>query len=125
MSRLYRAYVGLLFAPAGKDGMRTIALTRYGAFEVRLVEFGSRCAWEDRRRGADASSLWIELYRRDTQSSLDRCRCHDLDEAENVAEQLLSRAQLLHRSGAGSLLPLLAGAPSLSPANLLDSNWSK
>ncbi len=125
MSWLHRAYVGLLFAPAGKDGVRTVVLARHGAFEVRLREFGSdrECA---PRCGDDGSTLWIELYRRDTRSSLNRCSCDDLDEAESVAEQLVSTAQALHRSEAGSGLRPLAGSPSLSAAaNLLDSSLSK
>jgi hypothetical protein len=55
--RLQRAYVALMLAPRGKDGSRIIPLARYGAFEVRLIEFMQR-------RGFDA--FWVELYHRDT-----------------------------------------------------------
>jgi hypothetical protein len=89
LCRLHQAYVGLMLATESKDGSRAISVVRYGAFEVRLVEF--------RHCGAfDASSFWIELYRHDTKSSLDRNRCNDLDDVETTAENLISRARQLH-----------------------------
>jgi hypothetical protein len=89
LCRLHQAYVGLMLAPESKDGTRAVSVARYGAFEVRLVEF--------RHCGAfDASSFWIELYRRDTKSLLDRNRCNDLDDVDITAEHLISRARHLH-----------------------------
>jgi hypothetical protein len=101
VNRLHHAYVGLLFAPEGKDGARTVTLVRHGVFEVRLWELAS-CRESVSRRDDDASTFWIELYRRDTRSPLDSCCCGDLDEAENVAEQLESSAMALHRSQVSS-----------------------
>jgi hypothetical protein len=89
MGRLNRAYVSLLLAPESTDGSRTVPLARYGAYEVRLVEF-------PHGPGAESSSLWLRLYDRDVRSSLDSRRCDDLDDAETLVEHLLSRARQLH-----------------------------
>ena len=43
-------------------------------FEVRLVEMPSFNA-------SEGLSLWVELYYRDLQLDVDRCKCSDLDEA--------------------------------------------
>jgi hypothetical protein len=88
MNRLYRGYVGLLNAPLNAQGWRTVPLERFGVFEVRLVEF-------DNSRKTDTADIWIELYRHDTQASLDSCRCQDLDEAEDFAAHLIGRARQL------------------------------
>ena len=89
MSRLCRAYLALSFAGETEDGSRTMPLARFGAFEVRLVELAGRRKTED-------SDFWIELYRHDIQSSLDSCRCQDLDEAEPIAEYLVACARGLY-----------------------------
>jgi len=124
VSPLHRAYVGLLFAPEGKDGARTVVLARHGVFEVRLLEFTSRCSVL--RRDCDPSSFWIELYRRDTRSCIDSCRCGDLDEAESIADQLVSSANALHRSQAGSgLSPLPAAASWSALGSRCDSTLSR
>jgi hypothetical protein len=44
-----------------------------------LTEFATR-------QQADNLEIWFELYDYDTQSSLDSCLCHDLDEAEPMLE---------------------------------------
>lgn len=92
LSRLSQAYVRLLLIPESMDGSRTVSLARYGAYEVRLVEFSHGPASDD-------SSFWIRLHRRGVQSSLDSCWCDDLDDAETTAEQFLSRAKQLHNYG--------------------------
>ena len=53
MNRLYQAYVSLLDAPQSASGCRTIALERFGAFEVRLIEFADA-------QVSDEADLWIE-----------------------------------------------------------------
>jgi hypothetical protein len=85
MSRLRQAYVGLMLAPESEDGSRTVPLARYGAFEVRLIEFNQRTS--------EARPFWIELYRRDTQTSLDSCLSDDLESAEIATEQFVSHAR--------------------------------
>ncbi len=92
MDRLYRSYIGLGLAPQNEGGSQTIPVAHFGTFEVRLIEFS-----DPRRR--DSSELWIELYRHDTQSSIDSCRCMDLDEAESLGECLISQARKLCQSG--------------------------
>ncbi len=87
-SRLHMAYVGLVLAPQSENGSRTVTLARYGAFEVRLVEF-RQCYT------SDDSPFWIELYRHDTQSSLDSYLSDDLEGAEVAAEQFRSHARAL------------------------------
>jgi hypothetical protein len=91
LSRLNQAYISLALVPEDTDGSRTVSLARYGAYEVRLVEFPPSHA-------SDAFPFWLKLYRRDLQSSLDSRCCLDLDHAEAVAEQLVSRARKLHRA---------------------------
>jgi hypothetical protein len=85
IDRLYKSYMGLSLTPRNESGSRTISVAHFGTFEVRLIEF-VHC----NRQGS--SDLWIELYRHDTQSSLDSCLCRDLDEMENLGENLISHA---------------------------------
>jgi hypothetical protein len=89
LGRLGQAYVRLLLIPESTDGSRTVSLARYGAYEVRLVEF-SHCP------ASDDSCFWVRLHRRGLQSSLDSCWCDDLDDAETAAEHFVSRAKQLH-----------------------------
>ena len=89
MDRLYKSYVGLGLTPRNESGSRTISVAHFGTFEVRLIEFV-----DCNRQGS--SDLWIELYRHDTQSSLDSCLCRDLDEVENLGEHLISQAKELY-----------------------------
>ena len=91
MSGLCRAYLALSLASEPEDGSRAMPLARFGAFEVRLIELAGR-------RMAEDSDFWIELYRHDIQSSLDSCRCRDLDEAEPIAEYLVACAKGLYES---------------------------
>jgi hypothetical protein len=91
MDRLYKSYVGLGLTPRNERGSRTISVARFGTFEVRLIEFA-----DCNRQGS--SDLWIELYRHDTQSSLDGCLCQDLDDVRNLGEYLISQAQELYKT---------------------------
>ncbi len=116
VSCLQQAYVALMLAPESKDGSRTVPLARYGIFEVRLIEFTHRAA-------LDAFAIWIELYRRDTRSSLDSCRCEDLDDAEAAAAYLVSSARKLHELHAGSRRSASSRAtPSSDSGNFFDSS---
>lgn len=90
-SRLHRAYVSLVAGAEGGDGSRVVSLARCGTFELRLVEFSDR-------RTVDAPLFWIELFRHDTRTLLDRCPCDDLEHAETIAEHLMSRARKMNRS---------------------------
>ena len=87
--RLYKAYVNLALMPERSDGSRVTTLERYGAYEVRLVEFLQGGPTED-------YLFWLELYCHITSSSLDSCRCDNLDDAETVADHLISCAKQLY-----------------------------
>jgi hypothetical protein len=86
MDRLYKSYISLKLAPKSESGSRTITIARFGAFEVRFIEFAD----SDQR---DSLDLWIELYRHDTQSSIDSCLCRDLDEVEDLGAYFISQAK--------------------------------
>lgn len=86
LDRLYKSYMGLGLTPRNESGSPTISLAHFGTFEVRLIEF------VDCNRQS-SSDLWIELYRHDTQSSIDSCLCRDLGELENLGEYLISQAR--------------------------------
>jgi|SRR5215469_362728 len=87
VDRLYKSYVGLRLTPQNESGWRTIPIAQFDTVEVRLIEIVDR----NRRHTSD---LWIELYHHDTQSSIDSCRCRDLDEAQNLGEYLISEARI-------------------------------
>jgi len=74
--------------PERADRSRTSTIDRYGAFEVRVVEFS---------QGASTGEcfFWLELYCHVTRSSLDSFRCDNLDDAETAAEHLVSNAKQL------------------------------
>ena len=86
--RLSRAYASLAFVPECSDHSRSATLDRYGAYEVRLVEFLQDDPTGDR-------PIWLELYCHVTDSSLDSCRCDNLDDAETAADNLVSSAKQL------------------------------
>jgi hypothetical protein len=94
-SKLSRAYVSLALIPEGADGSRTVSLARFGAYEVRLVEFPQSPA-------ADTPPIRVGLYRRDTHSPLDSRPCDDLDAAAAAAEHLIVRARQLYGTHANS-----------------------
>lgn len=89
--RLYKSYIGLRLAPENESGSRTISVAHFGIFEVRLIEFANS-------NRQDSLDLWIELYRHDTQSSMDSCLCRDLDEVENLGGYFISQARALYAS---------------------------
>jgi hypothetical protein len=88
---LNNAYVGLALMPECSDGSKTVTLKRYGDYEVRLVDFS--------QGGPIADCLfWLELYCHTTRSSLDSCRCDDLEDAEAAADHFVSHAKQLYDS---------------------------
>jgi hypothetical protein len=86
VSQLYKAYCNINFATQSADGSRAMPIKRIGPVEVRLVEFAGSGKEDD-------PEVWLELYRHDTDSSIDSYLCDDLDEAEPVLEYLISSAQ--------------------------------
>jgi hypothetical protein len=75
--------------PESSDCVKTATLDRYGAHEVRLLEFSQN-------RQAGDCVFWLELYCHLAKSSLDSCRCDSLDDAETAADHLISNAKRLH-----------------------------
>jgi hypothetical protein len=90
-NRLYKSYVGLGLTPRNESGSRTISVARFRVFEVRIIELVD-CSPHG------SSDLWIELYRHDTQASLDGCLCRDFNEVENLGEDLISQAKELYET---------------------------
>jgi hypothetical protein len=86
--RLNKAYASLAFSPKHGDRSRTSTLDRYGVFEVRLVEISQDDPASD-------PLFWLELYCHVTGSSLDSCRCDNLDDAETAADHLVWSAKQL------------------------------
>jgi hypothetical protein len=94
-NRVTRAYVSLFLEPELEDGSRSILLGRFGNYEVRIVELSPKDIDSDQ-------PVWIELYARDIDSSLDSCLCGDLDQAITAAEGLFSEAQQLDEKTSSS-----------------------
>jgi hypothetical protein len=84
--QIIRAYLALFLVPTGEDGSKVAPLARFGAYEVRLVEF----------TGDGGPLLWLELYAHDIHCSLDSFGCDTFDEAVMGAEELVAQAQELH-----------------------------
>jgi hypothetical protein len=91
VDRLHKSYVKPGLTPQNESGSRIISVARFDKLEVRLIEFVDR-------NGRDSSDLWVELYRHDTQSSIDSCRCRDFEEVQNFGEDLISQARLSFKS---------------------------
>jgi hypothetical protein len=89
LGRLNNAYIGLGFMPECSDGLKTVTLRRYGDYEVRLIDIS-------RGRSTANCLFWLELYCHVTRSSLDSCRCDDLEDAEAAADHLISHAKQLY-----------------------------
>ena len=90
-ARLVRIYLALFLLP-WQDGTRSIRLARFGAYEVRIVEFAQDLTGDD-------FPLWLELYAHDIQGSLDSCGCDAFEDAVDAADELIERASALHLSG--------------------------
>jgi len=87
--RLVQAYLKLFLVAPGADGVKIVPLARFGAYEVRLVEFAPELADE-------VSPLWLDLYAHDQACSLDSRGCDALEDAVKAADALIERAQELH-----------------------------
>jgi len=87
--RVSKAYVSLALMPDRGDHSRATTLERHGDYEIRLVEFLQGDPTVD-------CLFWLELYCHVTKSSLDSCRCDNLDDAEASADHLISIAKQLY-----------------------------
>ena len=80
--------VRLCHAPADGRDAETVALARFGKYEVRLVEFVPA-------NPVGATPMWLELYSHETRSPIDSYRCYDLEAAVRATEDLISSARKL------------------------------
>jgi hypothetical protein len=88
-TQIIQSYVWVLRAPKNCDGLRTSALARHGAFEVRLIEPSDMPC-------GDVQPFWIELYDHDKRSAIDSFGGADIEEAAKAAEALIARAIVLN-----------------------------
>jgi hypothetical protein len=86
--RVTQAYAGLYLSPKREDGSQVGHIATVGAFDVRLVEMTSANASEQ-------MIIWVELFSRHEQISIDSCSCSELEEAIWAAEYLISLAEEL------------------------------
>jgi hypothetical protein len=86
--RILQMYLWSLVTPKYVNGRRIGLLARHGDYDVRLIE----CP---KLANRDAEPIWIELFDRQNNVSLDSFSGHDFDEAAVAADSLISRARLL------------------------------
>lgn len=84
-TRIAQAYIALSSAPKGKYGERTVSIVRIRNYEIRMVE---SCSSDM----ADTFLFWIELFDHDIQSTVDSCRCREIEDGVAGFEQFLRQA---------------------------------
>jgi hypothetical protein len=84
--QIIRSYLALFLVPTGQDGSKVAPLARFGAYEVRLVEFTKD----------GGPLLWLELYAHDIHCSLNSFGCDTVDDAVAAADELIAEAHELH-----------------------------
>jgi hypothetical protein len=87
--RILQMYLWTLVTPHYVNGRRVGLLARHGDYDVRLIE----C---QKSAHGDAELIWIELFDRKNNVSLDSFSGHDFEEAAAAADSLISRARGLH-----------------------------
>jgi hypothetical protein len=83
-----QAYFQLIRVAWNESGMRSVALAKYGDYDVRMIE-------RKPAHDADAPHLWVELHARDAETPIDTRGCDDLETAALAAEQIMSKAERL------------------------------
>jgi hypothetical protein len=86
--RIAQMYVSAIITSKYVDGVRMAGIVRYGPYEVRLIDFF-------RDAHAETGPLWLELFDHDSKQSLDSYSGGDLEEAAQVAEELIAQARAL------------------------------
>jgi hypothetical protein len=87
-TRLVQAYVMLMVIPKDEHDLKSVAVLRYGAYEVRLIEPPA---------ASDTFVFWIELFDHDSQVSIDSGGAGDFERALATAEYFASCAEKLSR----------------------------
>ena len=85
VTRITQAYIALSSAPKGKYGERTVSIARIRNYEIRMVE---SCPSDM----GDSFLFWIELFDHDIQSTVDSCRCREIEDGVAGFEQLFDQA---------------------------------
>lgn len=88
--RIVQLYIWSLFGKMFVDGCRTASITRYGSYEVRLVEI------KHEQKG-DTIPFWIELFDHSRGATIDSCGGYDFEATTIGAEALVSQSKLLHQ----------------------------
>ena len=89
-AQLRRAHVELKFTPEDEHGLKAVPLARFGAYEVRLVDFSQISSGK-------AFDFWLELFDHNERIAIDGGGVNDLEEAVTAVEDLISRAQELSK----------------------------
>ena len=89
-TRLVRAHVELAVTPEDEHGVKAVPLARFGAYEVRLVEF-SQISF------GNAFDFCLELFDYNEGIAIDGGGANDLEEAVRFVEDLISGAQELSK----------------------------
>src|SRR6516225_7134393 len=87
-ARLRRAHVELEVTPEDERGLKAVPLARFGAYEVRLVEFSQISSGK-------AFNFWLELFDHNEGIAIDGGGVNDLEEGVRFVEDLISRAEEL------------------------------
>jgi hypothetical protein len=80
--RITRAYIKLLCIPEGEA--RIVSLIQIGNYEIRMLDVSKADV-------ADGPLFVIELFDRDSQSSVDSCVCDDVEKGAAAFEEFISR----------------------------------
>ena len=88
-ARLIRAHVELQVTQKDEHDCRSVALARYGAYEVRLFE-------PPHNSGTKVFEFWLELCDHGQKLSVDSAGANDLEEAVTLANVLVAHAQELN-----------------------------
>lgn len=91
-----QAYFQLIRVSWSERGTRSIALAKYGSYDVRLIE-------KQPAENADIPHLWVELHAKDTQAPIEARGCDDLEAAASAAEEIMSKAERLENASRSSL----------------------
>jgi hypothetical protein len=84
--RVTQAFIALSSMPGTTFNQRHVSVARAGGYEIRMFNVAPTCC------GA-ASLVWMELFDRDAQRTVDSCSCGEIDEAVSAFEAFVSQAK--------------------------------
>ena len=71
---------------------RTVSVVRIGTYEIRMFNVFPN-------RSGDVPLLWMDLFDHHTQTSVDSCNCHEIDDAVSALDKLISQVKRSGRTG--------------------------